>query len=281
MEAFIILLATFLIALRDSFFAEFLGRYHFALVAGLGFSITTALFLLLSKITRVRSHMSLQSSLKINLVTFLMWFCYLMALRYIPASINSMLNFSLGPVFTIFLMQYIFAKNENHLNYKNLICSIGVFSTVAFLIISKTSFNIKLTGILYVSLAAFFTAINNILVKLESNKGVTAKEIMSKRFILLGLSCLIYFLLNQTPSFTFLDSKILYLSLFSILAIALPLWLLTYGISKNNPLMTSLLLSLSPFMLYIVQVVRGFETLDARGLIIIINFLFVVSFMKK
>lgn len=193
----------------------------------------------------------------INLTTFVSWVSFFLSLKYIEPAIVSAICFCLGPIITSATKIYHGKKPSGLM----IVCNLGTVVGTSIMIFGSLSGysgvqhaglteNIVI-GVTYCLVSATTVVGSTIYSKKLNAHGITPSGIMSIRFPILLL-----FAALLTKNHAIVQNVDLSIKLFLVAGgtIIIPLFLLQHGIARSEPLVVSMVLSMTPIFTYFFQI---------------------------
>ncbi len=248
---------------QDVFLGNLFTSYDPVLVAFLTFSIATIFLALIALSLRQNKVQDYKAQLRnlifLNLVTALNWLSFFVSLRYIEPAIVGAISFSIGPGFSAIIEKVVLKKKETKILYPTLVVLSCIFLSYvaidgksAFIVSDK--FKVTL-GVVLAVLSGLGMVLNTYISKSLSSTNLTTLSITSARFIAISLASLLFLLFNNISiENTFHDLHLMPSIIgIAVIGIMLPMLLIQYGIKHSEPLLVSLLLSLTPATTFLLE----------------------------
>jgi drug/metabolite transporter (DMT)-like permease len=255
-------------SIQDVYLGSLFQREHPLVVMTVSFGITLAFFLALqigrsSEFKRgLRDHF--RSVTGYNVSTVLSWMGLFYSLEKLEPAVAGTVCFTLGPILTAIFWKQL--RPDKPLHNAEKWASVGITAGLLITLfgsqigksgigeISAHDFN---TGLLAAAISAIGVVGNTIFSKRLSDAKLPSDAIMALRFplvLVVGLACLPFTDGIQSPVMTFSVT----MTLFALLTIIAPLYILQKGIEHSEPITVSLLLTTIPIVTYF------FQFLDSR-----------------
>ena len=224
--------------------------------------LMTAVFFILANVKNLRTlstevRQIPKNVFMINVTTFVSWLSFFLSLKYIEPAIVSAICFCLGPIITSLTKTFHGDKLSRLMVFSNFGIIIGTLTMVfgSFYGFSGVR-QLGLTedigiGIFYCLMSATTVVGSTIYSKKLSGQGMTPSKIMVVRFPLLLLIAGLITKDHNTILNIDLSLKLLLVAMGTII---IPLFLLQQGIARSEPLVVSMVLSMTPIFTYFFQI---------------------------
>ncbi|WP_019057202.1 DMT family transporter [Streptomyces prunicolor] len=242
-------------------------------LAAVSFSMTAAFFLTLQAV-----RVGLPAALRplrthpydvaaINVTTAVTWLSMLFALKYLEPAVVSVVVVALGPILTI-LMGPVLRRGSKALRAE-VAASLGVCVVLAVLVwesftgrsaVGSLEPGHAVAGFLLTLACGIGSTANIIYMKRLSEAGQTPQAVLAIRFFLMIAITWVLTALSERPGV----GAALWPSLIvAVIGVGLPIYVLQIGIKHTEPITTSLLISVSPLITLLLQLLDGRLTTSA------------------
>lgn len=236
-------------------------------LAAVSFSLTAAFFLALQAVLgripatlgALRTHP--YDVAAINVTTAVTWLSMLFALKYLEPAVVSVVVVALGPILTV-AMGPVLRRGSTALRAEVAV-SVGVCAVLAVLVwesfaghsaIGAVSAGDATAGFLLTLACAAGSASNIIYMKRLNEAGQTPQSVLAIRFFLMIAVTWVMTAFTERPDV----SGALWPSVVvAVVGVGLPIYVLQIGIRHTEPITTSLLLSASPLVTLLLQLLDG------------------------
>jgi drug/metabolite transporter (DMT)-like permease len=248
-------------AVREVCYAAVLHRVGLATLLSITFSLALVAFSL-PQLGRLRESRAVirenwRDILIINFTTATMWVAFITALRYVEPAVVSSLNSALGPLMTMTLGFWLLSGHT--VRREEWLSALGILAAMTLLAhatLSRLGSAGAAWGLFCCLVSGAVTAINNIVAKRLSARGLTPSLIMAVRFVGLVLGSLLF--LAASGEATGLDPRLaLEIALLAFLGIVIPLYCLQIGIARIDVGTTALLIAIGPLVTLVFQTSFG------------------------
>lgn len=236
------------------------------LVATGGFIVATILFFITSHFSKEKISISERVTLAgkmnlfiLNIATAMAWLGLFFALVYIRPSIASMVLNGVTPLFSI-LAVIIFLGGQ--VTKSEWISSIGLLISLAyisFLSLGETSQSLESTNFIYGAISASIAGVGQVIVVFYSrrilDRGIRPHEILQFRFFAIILICVAIIIFKKADLSNIWNNIPVFI-IVGVLFVALPLYLLQWGIKSTDAVTVNIIVSCIPLMVIFLELIN-------------------------
>lgn len=193
----------------------------------------------------------------INVTTAVTWLATLYALDYLEPAIVNVLGLALGPVITILAGPVL--RRSSKVLATEVVVSIGICGLLAALMwisftgrsgLSGVTPRDAVIGLGLTLMCAIGSSVNIIYMKRLNDAGCDRGTVLAGRFFLMSAVAWVLVALQGQPD---LVSAFVPGAVVALIGLGLPIYLLQVGITRTEPITTSLVISLSPLFAFTLQ----------------------------
>lgn len=235
-------------------------------VAAGGFIVATFLFLAISYFTKanvsISAHIARAGKLNLlvlNMATAMAWLGLFFALIYVRPSIASMMLNGVTPLFSILAVVLFTGKKVTANEWGSAAGLWIILGYIALLSMGDVSLSLRSAHFVYGALFACLAGIGQVIVVFYSrrilDRGVAPHEILQLRFFAVIFICCIMIILKKTDLSVVIEN-IWVFCIVGVLFVALPLYLLQWGIKGTDSVTVNIIVACIPLIVVFLELIK-------------------------